>query len=64
MKSFAILFQLMPKEEGEDEFGKVLPLIINREKADEDSFDYILNSLQVLKQVFKNVKGDDQSAQA
>jgi|TARA_B110000285_G_C14889555_1_gene497873 hypothetical protein len=48
MKTFSILFQLMPKDEGEDELAKVLDIIINSKK-DKDSYDYNLYSLMVLK---------------
>jgi hypothetical protein len=53
----------MPKDEGEEELGKVLDIVLNAPK-DKDSYDYNLYSLLVLKQTFRNVDGDDQSATA
>ena len=49
----------MPKDEGEEELSKILDLIINPKKDDKGSYNYNLFALQILKQAFKNVTGDD-----
>jgi len=42
MKTFAILFQLMPNDEGENELGKVLEIILKCKKEDKNSYEYNL----------------------
>jgi len=59
MKTFSVLFKLMPNDEGEEELTKVLDMILDGKKGDKDSYNYNLYSLEILKQTFKNVEGDE-----